>query len=130
MTPAQHRAKATRIERSAKTCAATDYETLIEAAMLAGTHWLNYYLHLVGLTTVAHDIMHAEHVTVAERRRIGLVRPGLLDAMDRIEALRAPYVRGNVEGGSAAAREAQSLLAQLREAALAAQPNPRFYRWG
>ena len=35
----EHRAKALAIERSLARCTTADYETVIEAAMLAGTHW-------------------------------------------------------------------------------------------
>ena len=50
MTPQEHRAKAERIERSLAKCGPTDYEMKIEAAMLAGTHWLNLALHRMGVS--------------------------------------------------------------------------------
>lgn len=112
-----HRAKAERIERSLARLTPTDYEMVVEASMLAGTHWLNLLLHRVGLSTPDRDAMHAEFMTAADRRKAAvLVRPAL-DALDTIEALRTSHVRGDLPDGEAAAQRALDALAVLRERA-------------
>jgi hypothetical protein len=63
------------------------------------------------------DAMHAEFLSGADRRKARLVVPAALSALDAIEALRTPYVRGDVEGGEAAAHHALACLAELRSAA-------------
>jgi hypothetical protein len=113
-----HRAKAEAIERSLARCTTADYETVIEACMLAGTHWFNLALHAAGLLAAEHDAMHAEFLTLGQRRRIGCVLPGALAALDTIESLRTPYVRGDLPGGAEAAQRALDALAELEHAAL------------
>lgn len=111
-----HRAKAAAIERSLARCTTADYETVIEACMLAGTHWFNIALHATDLLPVDHDAMHAEFLTVGQRRRIASVLPGALAALDTIESLRTPHVRGDLPGGEQAAQRALDCLAELKGA--------------
>ena len=86
--------------------------------MLAGTHWFNIALHRTGLLPDDQDAMHAEFLTVAQRRKVGVALPAALAALDVIESLRAPYVRGDLAGGEQAAERALASLAALRHAAL------------
>jgi hypothetical protein len=111
-----HRSKALRIERSLERLTDDDYEALIEGAMLAGTHWFNALLHQERLSPEMRDAMHAEFLTVGERRRIAAVAPGALAALDAIEAFRTLHVRGDMPGGAQAAKKVRDCLAQLRAA--------------
>ena len=111
----EHRRKAERIERSLRLCTADDYETLIEGAMLAGSHWFNLLLHDAGLRGPDEDAMHAEFLSVAERRKVALAVPDALRALDEIERLRTIHVRGDLPGGEEAGRTALRCLARLRE---------------
>jgi hypothetical protein len=120
-----HRAKAESIEQSLARCTTADYETVIEASMLAGTHWFNIALHEVGLLPIDHDAMHAEFLTVGQRRRIACVLPAALVALDTIESFRTPFVRGDLPGGEQAAQRALDCLADLRHAALHARSRLR-----
>jgi len=120
MKVALHRAKAESIERSLARCTPADYETVIEGCMLAGTHWFNIALHDAGLVPPEQDAMHAEFMTLGQRRKVAVLRPGLLEALDAIEALRAPHVRGDLDGGEDAARRALAALDELRRAAAGA----------
>jgi len=113
-----HRGKAERIERSLARLTCSDHEMVIEASMLAGTHWLNLLLHRVGLSTPERDAMHAEFMTVADRRKASVLVGAALDALDAIEALRTSHVRGDLPDGEAAARRALDCLAVLRAHAL------------
>ena len=113
-----HRSKAESIERSLSRCTVADYETVVEGCMLAGTHWFNIALHRTGLLPDDQDAMHAEFLTVAQRRKVAIGLPAALAALDVIEWLRAPYVRGDLEGGEQAAERALASLAALRHAAL------------
>jgi hypothetical protein len=117
MKVAAHRAKAESIERSLSRCTPADYETVIEGCMLAGTHWFNIALHDAQLLPPEQDAMHAEFMTVGQRRKVAIVMPAALAALDLIESLRAPYVRGDLAGGEDAARRALASLAELRRAA-------------
>ena len=120
-----HRAKAEAIERSLGRLTAADHEAVVEGCMLAGTHWLNLLLHARGLSAPDRDAMHAEFMSVAERRKAMLVVPAALEAMDRIEALRTTHVRGDLPDGEAAARRAMACLAVLRDMARASHgPSP------
>jgi hypothetical protein len=119
MTPQEHRAKAERIERSLAKCGAADYEMKIEAAMLAGTHWLNLVLHRMAVTPDPTDVLHTYMLTVNELRKYRVADAELLDALAEIEDIRPPYVRGNRPGGEQAAERARALLALLRRKALA-----------
>lgn len=118
MKPQEHRAKAERIARSLSKCLAADYEMRIEAAMLAGTHWLNFALHRMGTTAPEVDVLHTYMLTVNERRRYKVADAELVRALVEIEDLRPAYVRGNHPGGEQAAARALELLALLRMRAL------------
>ena len=116
MNIAGHRAKAERIERSMAKCSAADFETIIEGAMLAGTHWFNLLLHAAALRAADNDIVHTEFVQLGERRKFALAMPDELHALDLIEDLRTTHVRGDMPDGEAAANRALAALACLRTA--------------
>ena len=120
MMAAAHRAKAERIEASLAKCRADEYEAVIEATMLAGTHWFNVALHALELTAAQEDVLHAEYLTGAQRLKLSLIEPALLQALDFIERSRAGHVRGNLEGGPEVAHECQNQLSIIRKIALAA----------
>jgi len=122
MTPELHRSKAERISRSLQKCTTADYEAVIEGAMLAASHWLNFALHVHGLRPAEHDVMHAEFLTKAERRKIALFMQEMVEALEEIEASRALYVRGSAPGGEHMAAKALELLHRIRTAALATRP--------
>ncbi len=117
MIPTYHREKAERIEAALKKLTVADYEAVIEATMLAGTHWFNIALHELKLTAADADIMHAQYLAGDLRLMISLLAPAMLAAMDEIEMLRPRFVRGNVAGGDEAARRALTLLETIRQAA-------------
>ncbi len=117
MTPEEHSTKALRIERSLAKCGPDDYEMKIEAAMLAGTHWLNAVLHRMGVTPAQTDVLHTYLLTVNELRKYRVADEELVDALSEIEDLRPAYVRGNLDGGEKAAERALDLLALLRRKA-------------
>jgi hypothetical protein len=117
MSPDEHRAKAEKIERSLAKCGPADYEMKIEAAMLAGTHWLNLALHRMGVTPAQTDILHTYMLTVNELRKYRVANDELVDALSEIEDIRPAYVRGNLPGGEKAAARALELLALLRRRA-------------
>ncbi len=119
MSPHDHRTKAERIEQSLIKLTPDDWEIQIEAAMLAGTHWVNYVLHQTGITTPAEDMIHASMSMVCMLRKYKLAEPALIDDLEVIEDLRPLYVRGDVEGGAAAAQQALRKLDAIRERALA-----------
>ena len=125
MTPAQHREKAARIERSLERLSDTDYEAVVEGAMLAGTHWFNILLHRFQVFPESRDAMHSEFLTVGERRRIAVKMREALEALDAIEALRTSHVRGDMAEGEAASRTARECLARLRAAAHATDVKPQ-----
>ena len=116
-----HEAKAERIERSLGKCTTADHETVIEGAMLAGTHWFNVLLHRRGLRRADDDAMHAEFLSVGERRKLALAVPRELDALDEIERLRTTHVRGDMPNGAQASKSAFECLARLRRAAVSAR---------
>ena len=118
MTPQEHREKAEKIERSLGKCAPGDYEMRIEAAMLAGTHWLNLVLHRTGVTPPQADVLHTYMLTVNELRKYKVADEALVDALAEIEDIRPAFVRGNLPGGEQAADRAVALLALLRAKAL------------
>ena len=113
MTPQQHWEKADRIMRSLGKLGPADFEMIIEAAMLAGTHLLNAILHHEAITGPEADVLHAEYMTVALRTRTRLSLPGLVEALDDIENLRPFFVRGNIANGEAAAQRALQCLERL-----------------
>ena len=116
-----HRAKAHSIERSLARCTAADYETVIEAAMLAGTHWFNILLHQTNLLPADRDAMHAEFLAPTDRHNAQATVPDALRALEEIERLRTPYVRGDMPGGEQAAAHALECLCRLRDCALASR---------
>jgi hypothetical protein len=114
-----HRSKALRIERSLARLTDADYEAIIEGAMLAGTHWFNILLHRAQLWPDTRDAMHAEFLTLGERRRVAATMPDALAALDTIESLRTLHVRGDMPHGEEAAKTARECLERLRRAATA-----------
>jgi hypothetical protein len=122
MTPELHQSKAERIESSMQKLSDSDHEAMIEATMLAGSHWLNFACHRMKLTAAQNDIMHAEYLNGAQRIEISLRSPELLRAIDEIEAYRAGYVRGDLDGGQQIAARCRGLLEVIRRDALAAAP--------
>lgn len=120
MKPEHHKQKAMRIEHSLTKLPDADYEAVIEGAMLAGTHWFNALLHCWQLFPESRDAMHAEFLTIGERRRIGVRIPDALAALDTIENLRTSHVRGDMPDGEASARTARECLQRLRKAAASA----------
>lgn len=117
MTPDQHRQKALKIERSLAKLTPELVEIRIEAAMLAGTHWLNAALHHLGASSTEHDVMHTYMLTVNEFRRLSAAHTHLLTMMAEIEDLRPLHVRGDVPGGREAADHACALLGHIRQIA-------------
>lgn len=117
MNEHMHTAKAERIERSLGLLDVEAFEAVIEGAMLAGTHWFNMLLHRRGLAAENADAMHAEFLTAGARRKVAVLLPAALAALDEIEALRTTHVRGDMPDGPAAARRALACLARLRDEA-------------
>ncbi|HTL75541.1 MAG TPA: hypothetical protein VL654_04435 [Casimicrobiaceae bacterium] len=117
MNERMHVRKAERIERSLGLLDVEAFEAVIEGAMLAGTHWFNVLLHRAGVAAENADAMHAEFLTAGIRRKVAVLMPGALAALDEIETLRTTHVRGDMPDGSAAARRALACLARLREEA-------------
>jgi hypothetical protein len=117
VSPEEHRAKAERIERSLAKCGPGDYEMKIEAAMLAGTHWLNLALHRMGVTAPQTDVLHTYMLTVNDLRKYQIADAELINALSEIEDIRPAYVRGNLPGGDKAAERALALLSSLRRKA-------------
>src|SRR5690606_2774429 len=115
MKPEDHKNKALEIERSLLKCLPADYEMTIEAAMLAGTHWLNYLLHRRGITAPEVDVLHTYRLTVNDLRKYRVADARAVDALTEIEDTRPGYVRGNLPGGETAAARARELLTVLRD---------------
>ena len=113
-----HRDKAFGIERSLARCTRSDYETVIEGCMLAGTHWFNVALHEADILPSRQDVMHAEFLSGGLRRKLAILVPEALAALDAIESLRTPHVRGDLPGGEEAARHALECLGALKRIAL------------
>lgn len=110
MTPEHHRHRAERIGRSLARLTDADWEIRIEAAMLAGTHWVNYALHQRGISTAQEDMVHASMCLVSILRKYRLAEPQLIEQLEEIEELRPLFVRGDMDGGPQAARRALVLL--------------------
>ena len=119
-----HLTKAERIEGSLAHCTKGDYETVIEGAMLAGTHWFNILLHRALLMPIEQDAMHAEFLSIGERRKARLLVSDALDALDTIEHFRTTHVRGDMPDGEQAALRALECLAQIRNEAEKLRPVP------
>ncbi len=113
----EHIFKAEAIERSLERLTPADYEIVIEACMLAGTHWFNLILHAGAVFSPKQDVMHAEFMTVADRRKASVIFAAALNSMDVIEAMRTTHVRGDLPGGEAAASVALEHLDGLRRKA-------------
>jgi hypothetical protein len=109
----QHRQKAENIERSLALLDEGDWEMRIEAAMLAGTHWANYALHVQGVSPDSEDIVHTSMLVVNMLRKYSIAQRELLEALAEIEELRPLHVRGDLEGGAAAGRRALELLGDI-----------------
>jgi len=120
MNSAKHHEIARNIERSLAKCRPEDVEMRIEAAMLAGTHWLNAALHDIGANPPDKDVMHTYMLTINDFRRLSLPDPQPLAMLAEIEDIRPVYVRGDAPGGRQAADRACSLLDRLRAVALQA----------
>lgn len=69
-----------------------DYELVVEAYMLAGTHLLNAILHRLSVTSEDFDLLHSNKPALKTPIEARL-RP-LFDAMRVIEDLRPGYLRG------------------------------------
>lgn len=117
MTPENHRHRAERIERSLVKLADSDWEMRIEAAMLAGTHWVNYVLHKIGISEPPEDMVHASMCLVSVLRKYKLAEPDLIAQLEDIEELRPLFVRGDIEGGAKAGIRALELLELIRNRA-------------
>ena len=121
MNAKSHHAKAERIARTLAKCRPADYEIVIDGAMLAISHWINFAFHSLALTLPEEDIVHSYFVTGFDRQYFGLVAgPEFLDALEEIDNARPLYVRGNVVGGEKAAERALHLHELVRRKALAA----------
>lgn len=107
----EHVSKAERITSSLAKCDASDYETLIEGAMLAATHWFNAALHAKDIRPVQQDAMHGTKLTVEEHKRCETLLEGLVEALEVLEELRSPYVRGAEPRGEEAGALAMEKLA-------------------
>ncbi|SEB13441.1 hypothetical protein [Variovorax sp. YR216] len=117
MTPGHHREKAERIERSLAKLTGSDWEIRIEAAMLAGTHWVNHVLHRVGASEMPEDVVHASMCMVSVLRKYKLAEPEPIARLEEIEELRPLFVRGDMSGGADAADRALALLGSIAERA-------------
>jgi hypothetical protein len=122
MTPEAHQRKAERIERSLLHLSGSDYEMRVEGAMLAATHYTNMALHILGLTPRDHDIIHTEFLQVIDYKRFRVAAPRLLEALEGLESLRAPYVRGAAPEGPIAGEKALQLLDVARSEAKCVRP--------
>jgi len=122
MDSAGHRKSAERIMGTMEKLGPEDYEMVIEGAMLAATHWLNYTLHESGVTEAGDDVQHTYFLSGNDWQKYGIVAEEALRALDEIEKTRPMYVRGDVAGGDKAAARARELLARSKELALAAGP--------
>ena len=117
MTPEHHRDKAERIGRSLAKLSDSDWEIRIEAAMLAGTHWVNYVLHKAGVSGISEDVVHASMCMVSVLRKYRLAEPELIAQLEEIEELRPLFVRGDMDEGAQAANRALELLGSIEERA-------------
>lgn len=117
MTPEHHRNRAERIGRSLAKLRESDPEIRIEAAMLAGTHWVHYVLHKAGVSGVTEDMVHASMCTVSVLRKYRLAETELVAQLEEIEELRPLYVRGDMDEGARAANRALELLSSIEERA-------------
>ena len=63
-----------------------------------------------------------EYLDGVQRVELSLRAPGLLRAMDEIEAYRAGFVRGDLDGGQQVAARCRRLLEVIRRDAMVAEP--------
>ncbi|MDI3389153.1 hypothetical protein QIS99_23575 [Streptomyces sp. B-S-A8] len=120
MNVERHVELASNIRHSLARLGPDDHEMAIEAAMLAGTHWLNAALHAHGVAGEDEDVVHCSMLVVNLVRTYTVVEPDLVGALQEIEDLRPLHVRGDVPGGPAAADRALALLAAMQQRALEA----------
>ena len=94
MKIADHVTKARRIEETMtrKLDRDSDCEVVVEACMLAGTHWLNALLHELSVTREGADLLHSDKPALQVPVRAEL-QPAFA-AMKLIEDLRPDYLRG------------------------------------
>jgi hypothetical protein len=118
-----HRQKAERIERSLALCEASDYEAIIEGALLAAGHWFNLALHDMGFYPPGKDVMHLTKMPVEDFMRVQAAAFYLVGAYDEMEELRSPWVRGGEPGGAQAGARALELLDHIRKAATTVGPH-------
>ena len=69
-----------------------DYETSVEACMLAGTHLLNAILHKLSITKEGSDLLHSDKPALDVSIPAKLQE--VFSAMKYIEDLRPGYLRG------------------------------------
>jgi hypothetical protein len=81
-------------------------------------------LHVLGLSVSERDIIHTEFLQVIDYKRFRVAARALLEALEDIEALRAPYVRGAQADGPAAGARALQLLKVVRSEAKRVAPIP------
>jgi hypothetical protein len=122
MSPEQHRAKAERIRRTLAKLRPSDYEMRIDGAMLAANHYVNLALHVLGIRPDDRDIIHTEFLDVIDYRRFEVAARELVDALEAIEELRAPFVRGAAPNGIEAGERALQQLALVEQQALRLRP--------
>jgi hypothetical protein len=108
-----HRAKAERIQQSLSRLSPSEFEAIIEGAMLAATHWFHVILHERGLQADTVDVMHAEFLSVGVRRKVALQARVPMEALDEIEHFRTTHVRGDLPDGEKAAARALVCLKVL-----------------
>jgi hypothetical protein len=92
--------------------------------MLAATHYTNLALHTLGLTLPERDVIHTEFLRVIDYRRFLIAAPVLVQALEDLESLRPPYVRGDEQGGPAAGETALKLLKIVQREAVSIKPLP------
>lgn len=123
MESEMHRQKAERLASSVSRCPLSDYETVIEGALLAAGHWFNLALHEMDFYPPSRDVLHLTKLPMEDYFRIQAVAGDLLRAFDELEELRSPYVRGNEPHGEAAAARSLELLGDIRRMAASVRPH-------
>ena len=123
MQPEAHAAKARKIENLVALLRPSDYEMRIDGCMLAANHYTNLVLHVLGIRAPADDIVHSEFLLAMDLTRLRVMAPEVLETLEGIEDLRAPYVRGGAPEGEEAGGRALGLLARCGKAALSVRPS-------
>lgn len=113
MEASKHLGKAARLEQTMRKLGpAEDCETIIENCMLAGTHLLNAALHKVNVCEA--DLIHSDLLAIDRAKglaiapRLEIVHAELktaFSALQKIEAVRPDFIRGDRECSSALATE-------------------------